>query len=264
MTETIYRRPVDYDLEHESDERDVAFYGRLVTRLRAARVLELGCGSGRITLPVAHALPPHGEIVGVELSEQMLSEARRKLDESAEPSASVRLEQGDMRTWRSDARFDLVLIACSSITHLLTLEDQLAVWRRAYDHLETGGRFVIDITMPDFGACAESLRTPPRALTEVDLDQTDADTQIRLIRQRTLRFDVLEQRADIQFLYDKFEGGRHVSRYVSDFTSHVYFPRELTLLYLYSGFEVEAVWGDYAFRHATSRSREVVMMGVRR
>mgnify|MGYP001352853243 CR=1 FL=1 len=84
------------------------------------------------------------------------------------------------------------------------------------------------------------------------MDQQDPTTRTRLIRQKTTRFDMFTQRADIQFLYDKFENGAHVSRYVSDFASHIYFPRELTLLYLHAGFNVEAVWADYTFRVATS------------
>jgi SAM-dependent methyltransferase len=261
MPETIYQRPADYELEHEGD-RDVAFYQQLTSRLRPGRVLELACGNGRLTVPLAEALPANAAIVGVELNEHMLADAQRKRRDS-HARASLRFEPGDMRTWRSNAPFDLVLIGCSSITHLLTLDERLAVWRAAFGHLVPGGRFVIDITMPDLGACADSQRTPPRAFTTVDLDQTDPETGARLVRQRTFRYDTLTQRADIQFLYDKFEDQRHASRYISDFPSHVYFPQELTLLFLVAGFTVESIWGDYRFRPATSRSHEIVMIGVR-
>jgi SAM-dependent methyltransferase len=265
VNEAIYQHPADYDLEHEGDDRDVRFYQRLMVRLRPRSVLEFACGSARITLPLAAELREQGgHIVGVEVNEQMLDQARSKLAEG-DPAVStrVRLEQGDMRCWRTPERFDVVLIACSSITHLLTLEDQLAVWRNAFDHLGPGGRFIVDVTMPDLGAYVESLRTPPRALTEIDLDQSDPAADTRLIRQKTTRFDMFAQRAHIQFLYDKFEHGVHASRYASDFTSHIYFPRELTLLYLHAGFIVEAVWSDYAFRAASSQSREIVIVGVR-
>jgi SAM-dependent methyltransferase len=266
VKEAIYQHPADYDLEHEGDDRDVRFYRGLMARLRPKSVLEFACGSARLTLPLAAELREHdGHIVGVEVNEQMLDQARSKLAEG-DPAVSsrVRLEQGDMRRWRTSERFDVVLIACSSITHLLTLEDQLAVWRNAFDHLETGGRLLIDVTMPDLGACVGSLRTPPRALTEIDLDQKDPTTDTRLIRQKTTRFDMFAQRADIQFLYDKFEHGVHISRYASDFASHLYFPRELTLLFLYTGFTIEAVWADYAFRPASSQAREIVMVGAKK
>jgi predicted O-methyltransferase YrrM len=172
VNETIYQHPADYDLEHEGDDRDVRFYRRLMTRLRPTAVLEFACGSARITLPLAAELRAHdGHVVGVEVNEQMLDQARSKLAEG-DPGVStrVRLAQGDMRRWRTSERFDVVLIACSSITHLLTLED---------------------------------------------------------------------------------------------FASHIYFPRELTLLYLHAGFSIETVWADYTFRAASSQAREIVMVGVK-
>jgi ubiquinone/menaquinone biosynthesis C-methylase UbiE len=51
--ETIYERPRDYDLEHEGDDEDIRFYLNLIERLQPRRVLELACGSGRITIPWA-------------------------------------------------------------------------------------------------------------------------------------------------------------------------------------------------------------------
>lgn len=261
--DAIYERPADYDLEHLGDDRDVRFYQRLAARLGASRVLELACGSGRVTLPLATALRGDDPlVVGVELTDEMLADARRKCEAATVATrARVRLEQGDMRTWRSEARFHLVLVACSSITHLQSIDDQLALWATAFEHLEPGGRFALDVTLPDLTAYAESLRIPPRALVEVDLDQTDPETRERLIRQRSTRFDVFEQRADIQFRYDRFADGRYDGSYVSDFTAHVYFPRELELLFRLSGFALEAVWADYTFQAPKAGTREIVMVG---
>src|SRR5215218_5957766 len=78
-TEPIYKRPGDYDLEHEGDDEDIGFYRRLVERLRPRRVLELACGSGRVTLPLAElAASQEFEIVGVELAAEMLAAAAEK------------------------------------------------------------------------------------------------------------------------------------------------------------------------------------------
>lgn len=263
MHDAIYERPDDYDLEHRGDDRDVRFYQRLAARVGATRVLELASGSGRVAVPLAAALLGESpRVVGVELSDEMLATARRKR-ERAGPAVRARLslEQGDMRTWRSDERFDLVLVACSSITHLHTIDDQLALWRTAFHHLVPGGRFALDITLPDLTAYAESLRLPPRALVEVDLDQRDPASGDRLIRRRTTRFDVFEQRADILFFYDRVASGGVRERYVSDFAAHVYFPRELQLLFRLAGFELDAVWADYGFQPPRAGAREIVMAG---
>jgi SAM-dependent methyltransferase len=263
MTDTIYRRPQDYELEHRGDVDDVAFYGQLVERFEPGRILELACGSGRLTAPLAERRPEATlEVVGVELSESMLALARQRVEDASElVRRRVSLHQGDMRTWTSDRLFDMVLIGCSSITHLLRLEDRLQVWRNARRLLSPGGRFVIDITMPDIRSFGSSLETPPRALLEIDSDREDDSTGERLIRSKTTRYDPYRQRAKVTFVYDKFQAERPVDRYVSDFESHVYYPAELELLFLHTGFTIEHVWADFSPKPPGSRTRELVMVG---
>src|SRR5690606_15817098 len=155
------------------------------------RVLELGCGSGRLTIALAELAPQtDSRIVGIDLEGAMLDRARDKANElGAAARQRLTLLEGDMRRWRADQPFDPVLIPCSSITHLLTLDDRLVAWQRAYENLRPGGRFAIDITMPNLRAFAESLQTPPRALLEVDSDTTDPETGRRLVRYRATSFD---------------------------------------------------------------------------
>jgi SAM-dependent methyltransferase len=264
-TEPIYRRPGDYDLEHEGDQEDIGFYRRLVERLRPRRVLELACGSGRVTLPLAELAAVQGfEMVGVELADEMLAAAVQKR-EAAAPAVqrALTLAQGDMRTWRTDEPFDLVITPCSSLCHLLTLPDRLAAWRTAWLALAPGGRFVADIAMPNLGVYADSCQTPPRALVEIDLDTSPPDGSARLVRYKTTRYLPHEQRAQVRFLYDRFSADDPVDRYVSDFESHVYFPCELQLLFLHTGFELEDTFGSYFERPLRPTSREMLIVGRR-
>src|SRR5262249_46439635 len=159
-----YDRPRDYDLEHEDDDEDVAFHLELARRLAPRRVLELGAGSGRVTVPLGELGARQGfTVTALDSSETMLAEAERKLA-ALEPSIRerVQLVVGDMRTWEAPEPFDLILVPCASISHLLALDDQLAAWRRAHANLSPGGRFAVDVAMPDLAAYAESLRQPPR------------------------------------------------------------------------------------------------------
>jgi hypothetical protein len=168
-----------------------------------------------------------------------------------------------MRHWRADRLFDLIVTPCSSLSHLLTLEDQLAAWSRGYDNLAPGGRFVVDLAMPDLAAFAESMQTPPRTVLEVDVDRHDPATGERLIRYKTTRYFPDQQRADVRFLYDKFVEGNRIDRYVSDFACHVYFPREIELLFRATGFTVESRYGDYRMRAPRSTSRQLIVTGRR-
>ena len=102
-----------------------------------------------------------------------------------------------------------------------------------------------------------------RTFLEVDVDNRDPKTGTRLLRYKTTRYVPHVQRAEIRFLYDKFPGGSDVDRYVSDFDSHVYYPREVELLFRLTGFRVEAWFGDYAMRRLRSSSRQLIAVGVK-
>src|SRR5262249_21512132 len=101
---------------------------------RATTVLELACGTGSIL----KQLQPHYHLTGVDLSDEMLAIARKKLP-------GVRLLQGDMRAVDLGERFDVVLCVYDSINHLTRFRDWDAVFRRAREHLNDGGVFLFDI-----------------------------------------------------------------------------------------------------------------------
>ncbi len=259
----VYLRPDDYDLEHSGNDEDVLFYCRLSERLGAKKILELGCGTGRITLPLAElASPGERTIVGLDSAPAMLATARARLD--ATPSAVQKrttFVQAQWQSWQADGQFDLILVPCASVTHISTLSDQIALWKRSFDNLSPGGRFVVEVTMPNLATFADSFSRPPRVLLETDLDVENKEEKTRLLRHRTTQYLGDEQRAFIRFMYEKLCDGRSVERYIDDFQSHVYFPRELQLLFLHSGFEIETVYGDYLFRPLQNLSPLIIMVG---
>jgi SAM-dependent methyltransferase len=263
--DAIYERPHDYDLEHEGDEEDIEFYVRLVRQLRPRRMLELASGSGRVAIPLAKvAAELNFDIVGLEIAEPMRALAERKrADLPVEMAQRLEFVDGDLRSWRSSAPFDLIITPCSSLAHLLTIEDQLDAWRTAHENLAPGGRFVADLTMPNLPVYAESMQMPPRTTVEIDIDTQDPRSGVRLLRYKTTQYLPHEQRAQIRFLYDKFPEGESVDRYISDFESHVYYPRELELLFRSTGFEVEARYGSYNMRPLRRTSRLLIMVARR-
>jgi SAM-dependent methyltransferase len=101
---------------------------------RAKTVLELACGTGS----VLKQLQAQYDVVGVDLSDEMLAIARRKVP-------GVRLVRSDMRTVDLGERFDVVLCVYDSINHLTRFRDWEAVFRRARQHLNDRGVFVFDI-----------------------------------------------------------------------------------------------------------------------
>ena len=259
----LYRRPDEYDLEHVGDEEDVVFYVGLARSLKPKSVLELACGTGRITVPLAEEGARSGfSVVGLDSEANMLKQAR---DKAAHISAAARkrlkLVHGDMRKWHGREPFDLVVVPCASISHLLDLQDQLEVWRQAFQNLASGGRFIVETVMPNFSAYADSFLNPPRTLVEIDRDVTDERRKVRLVRRKTVNYVPNEQRAQIRFLYEKYHRKSLIECYIDDFESHVYFPRELRLLFLHTGFEIEDVFGDYNRRPLRASSQLMIMIG---
>jgi len=263
----IYGRPDVYDMEYEgSSNLDAGFFARLLARVRPRRVLELACGSGRVTFTLAAALPMT-EIVGVDSSIEMLGKAATARDAAA-PSVRrrVSLVEGDMRNWpgTGDA-FDAVIIPCCSVSHLLTLDDRRRTWATAFRLLRPGGVFILDVRMPDLATLAEAQRVRPRAFVDLDIDATrrTPSDEARLLRCTATTYEPHLQRADVRLLYDRFDQRALAERLVTDFASHIYFPAELELLFLTTGFEIAQQYGDYRFVPLDRTSPYVVTVARR-
>lgn len=263
----IYDRPDVYDMEYEgASNHDAHFFARLLGRVRPRRVLELACGSGRVAFTLAAALPG-AEIVGVDSSMDMLRQAAMARD-AAEPSvrARVSLVEGDMRDWPgTGVPFDAVVIACCSVSHLLTLDDRRRTWATAFRLLRPGGVFVLDVRVPDLALLAEAQRVRPRAFVDLDIDakRRTPGEEARLLRCTATAYEPHLQRADVRLLYDRFDHGALAERLVTDFASHIYFPAELELLFLSAGFEIAQQYGDYRFVRVDRTSPYVVTVARR-
>jgi SAM-dependent methyltransferase len=120
----------------------VPFYVDLARR-QAGDVLELACGTGQLTIPVAELGLP---TVGLDQSRAMLDVARGR---ASAADASVTFVHGDMRDFALGRTFDLIFVARNSLLHLLSTEDLLAALTTARRHLKPDGVFAFDIFNPD-------------------------------------------------------------------------------------------------------------------
>jgi SAM-dependent methyltransferase len=258
----FYRSAADYDLRYSYGRNvDVAFWVALRERLGARRVLELGCGTGRVTLPLARAGAADGvEIVGLDRSTAMLDGARAKL--AAEPPAvraAIRLVEGDMRAFSMAERFDLICIPFNTLGHLHTIDDQLACLATARRHLAPGGRFAVEVTHLSIEELHRAVAEPDRLW--VDDLSTDPATGARLVRHLRRRYERDTQTADSHFVEERLTADGDLTVQTIDLRLHVYFPRELELLFRLAGYRVEVVYGDYAFGPFTEESAYLIMVG---
>jgi len=140
-----YRSPFHYDLEYADYDDDVPWYVDLARRA-GGPVLELGCGTGRLTLPMAQA---GATVHGVDASADMLTGLEAKL--RGQPDAvrwRVRHERRDFRTIEGPARYPLVLLPFNTIHHCRDTADVKDVFGAIRRVLLPGGTFAMDCYLP--------------------------------------------------------------------------------------------------------------------
>lgn len=106
------------------------------------RVLELGCGSGRFTVPLAAS---GADVTAIDISPTLLDRARQAL---ADKGLNASLARLDMRDFDFDQKYDAILIAANSLLHLHSHDDFSRAFTAIRRHLAPGGIFAFDIFVP--------------------------------------------------------------------------------------------------------------------
>ncbi len=205
---------------------------RLAALADGGPALELAIGTGRVAIPLAERGVP---VVGIEQSHPMIDQLRTKVD-----AATIPVVVGDMSTVAAPGEFRLVYLVYNTISNLLTQQAQVACFRNAARHLVPGGRFVIELWVP------ELRKLPPGAeatVWQVDSDYIGLDT-----------YDVLHQQVvSHHFRFDETRRatlGRSAHRYI--------WPAELDLMAQLGGFELESRDADWSGAPFTADSRSHV------
>ncbi len=214
---------------------DVQYYVTLAEK-HGGPVLEYGVGNGRIALAMAR----HGvTVTGVDHSEAMLADLRTRLaDEAIEVQRRVTVKQGDMRTLALRKRFPMVFCPFNTALHLYTRDDAERFFARVRSHMDPGGRFVMDLSVPQ----PEDLsRDPNRAYHAPRFRHPTTGEVVRYWEY--FDYDRVRQ---ILFVSMMFEPVSDASKGWSTPLAHrQYFPREWEALLHYNGFEIEKVEGDF-------------------
>ena len=203
----------------------------LVEIAGSGRALELGIGTGRIALPLARR---GVSVHGIDLSKAMVARLRAKRD-----GEDIGVTIGDFATTTVDGSFSLAYLVFNTIMNLTTQAAQVACFRNAAAHLEPGGCFVIEVTIPDLR------RLPPGETFHVfnasenhwGIDEYEVATQ-GLTSHHFETVDGTVERLSIPFRYA--------------------WPSELDLMAQLAGMRLRSRWGGWKREPFTSESNKHV------
>ena len=253
-----------YDIENADDPAfDVGFWESIVRELAPRRMLELACGTGRLTLPLAR-LGVAAELVALDSSAPFIDRLRDRLAAEPEPVRdTVRVVEGDMRAPAVDGPFDLIAVPFNSLAYLIAREDRVACLRSARALLAPGGRLAFDILQPRYDFLAESLQSCPPL--RVDVDHAAPEYGVaRFLRTYSDAYDARSQTLRSTNRYEIHHDGGHVEHRIGDLDWHIYFPEELELLLESTGWGVVERFGDYERGPWTGTSRQYLWVAEAR
>lgn len=201
------------------------------------RALELGCGTGRVLLPLAEA---GCSAIGVDASAALLAVARGKAARQG-LTGRVRLEQADMMTFHlGQTQVDFACIVSNTLMHLTSWSEQLMALQCANRHLRSGGLLLIDLFNPDL-PYLESIS----GIQELADRWEGRSTGAEVLKWTTRRLDASRQLQETEFVYEEvFPDGRSRETRLAFFLRYV-MPEEGARLLARAGFTVEALLGDF-------------------
>ena len=244
-----------YDLSHDRLTEDIPYLLQQAAET-GGPVLEIGCGSGRLLLPLARA---GYDVTGVDVSPEMLARAEARLAaEPADVRRRVRLLAGDARTLQlpGNETFGLIFFGYNTFMHLDEAAAGAAL-KRLRPMLRPGGRLLIDVAGPLMLSLAAD--DPDFVLEDTLTDGAHGKT----IRQYTAYESIPgEQVVDVTWLYEVVGGDEadEMTRTKARLRYYYLYPHQYDLLLTLTGFRLLALFGDYNGGAFDEESERLIML----
>jgi SAM-dependent methyltransferase len=236
MDESEYDNVAEfYDSEYGDTTEDIPLYVEYA-RKQGSPVLELGCGTGRVLIPLAES---GVEVWGLDTSERMLAIARTKIAAlSREVASRIVLRLGDMREFSLSKKFNLIIVPFNTFLVMKTKEDREKALRRMREHLADKGLLVIHIFAPDYNLLVQGSTVRFNEITHRESGLPIGITTFS-------RYDHERQLIQVTRLFDIRRSDGVLERRVQRFTICYIFRYEMEHLLEKEGFQVVDVFGTF-------------------
>jgi SAM-dependent methyltransferase len=236
-----------YDHQYDLYRDDLHFYGGLAERA-GGQILEIGSGTGRVT---AHLARRGVQVTGLEPSGGMIAYAQARAERE---KTQLDIVQGDMKTFSLGRTFALCIAPFNALMHLYTPNEQLQAMLNIRAHLQPGGQFVFDLSVPRYGA-TNTVRH------EGETYHTGSNrTDLFLVQ----RHDEVKQGIVTEYYADTTAPDGALTRRHYTLTQRYYHRYEVEWLLRHGGFESPRVTGSFQGGPLDSMSETMVFQTRRK
>jgi len=241
----VYWDGLHYDAFNTPYQDDLPFY---LAEARKARgpVLELACGTGRLTIPLKKA---GIDITGLDLAAPMLRRAKAK---AAAAGLRIKFIKADASRFRLGRLFNLIFIPFNSMQHMLSRAEIEGLFGSVAAHLAPGGRFIFDVFNPE----PHYLIRDTKELLPVAYYPDPAGGGQMLVQEQ-YSYDRAAQVSRILWHYRREKDGKTIKKRLN---MRCFYPAELEALTHYNGFVTVARWGSFERGPFTGKSAKQVLI----
>ena len=231
-----------YDMIYGDYKEDLGFYKREARKAKG-KVLEIACGTGRIYLEL---LKDGIDAYGIDISENMLKVLKEK---AKKLGLNPKVKKADMRNFRFNTKFSLIIIPFRSFLHNLTFNDQIKTLENCRKHLKSDGRLILNFFFPN---------------PEVIVKNYGREKEDKVLEFNNRKFVVIsksyfidEVNQIVEFIQTlKSESGEVLWR--GKFQIALIYKKEFELLLRLAGFKKWKVYGGFNYEPLKSYRQEMV------
>ena len=227
-----------YDLNPDFP-KDILFYKDQIPSINA-KILELGCGTGRVTIPISQECE---KVHGIDLSEAMVAICREKLTNKGIPKSKITVEVGDITNFNLDLKFDLIIAPFRVFQNLETDQQVKGLFECIRKHLAPQGNCILNVFKPNRDRdrlqrewCTE--------IEELNWEVIFEDEKIACYDRRP-RMDKEKLILYPELIYRKYKNNVLTDETVLKIAMRCYYPDEFEELIKSYRFRIIEKWGGY-------------------
>lgn len=229
-----------YDLDLDGFDDDIALYEGFAERVEGD-VLELGCGTGRISAALSRA---GKSVTAIDVSPEMLARAAQY--------GTFATTRADLRELNLGREFGLIIAPLGTLHHV-AIGDRDPVFSAIRRHLPAGGLFVADLAVESDWSTGGQ----PLVCHWTRRDPSSGHTVSKFV---AIESDPTSLTQQVTYFFDELDEDGTVKRALAAFDLSYFSESELTLLLGQNGMDLEGIYGDYDLGPLAAESERMIVV----